>query len=99
MLSWIPFRANNVSETLKIWGKLFDLKNWFKLSFHENTYLIVFIITFGYLLLPYILKLYNSILKKYEILSLIIEIFSLFILITMIIIFFEQINQFIYFQF
>ena len=99
MLSWIPFRANNVSETFKIWSKLFDLKNWFKLSFHENTYLIVFIITFGYLLLPYILKLYNRIFKKYEILSLIIEIFSLFILITMIIIFFEQINQFIYFQF
>lgn len=99
MLSWIPFRTNNVSETFKVWGRLFDFNNWTDLSFNENTYLVAFVITAGYFLLPYILKSYKVIFKKYLILNLIIEMLLLFILMAMIIIFFQQTNQFIYFQF
>ena len=98
MLSWIPFRTNNVSETFKVWSKLFDLNNWTNLSFHENVYIIIFIITSAYFLLPYVLKSFKNILKN-VILNLIIELLLLFILIILIIIFFEPIKQFIYFQF
>ncbi len=99
MLNWIPFRANNFFDTLTIWSRLFDFSNWFQLSLRENTYIIVFLITFSYLTLPFFVKLYNkTILKKYFI-RFNLEILFLFFIVTMILIFFKSVDQFIYFQF
>ena len=99
MLSWIPFRANNFLETLNIWHRLFDFESWFQMSLRENFYLIAFVITVGYLILPYIYKFFDKLLLNYAKLRKFIEISCLFIFITLIIIYFKVIHQFIYFQF
>ena len=99
MLSWIPFRANNVSETLIIWLKLFDFDNWFNMSLRENTYIFAFILTLTYLLIPYINQFSNKFMISFVKLWKFFEICFLLILITLIIVFFSVINQFIYFQF
>jgi D-alanyl-lipoteichoic acid acyltransferase DltB (MBOAT superfamily) len=99
MLNWIPFRANNFSDTFIIWSRLFDFNNWFQLSLKENTYIIIFLITFSYLNLPFFVKLYNRILLKRYSIKFIFEVLFLFFIVTLIIIFFKVIDQFIYFQF
>ena len=99
MLSWIPFRANNFSDAFSIWNRLFDFDNWIKFSLKENTYIIVFLTTFIYLIAPFFVKFYNKILLKRHSIRLNFEFLFLFFIITMIIIFFKVIDQFIYFQF
>jgi D-alanyl-lipoteichoic acid acyltransferase DltB (MBOAT superfamily) len=99
MLSWIPFRANNLGDTLLIWGRLFDTKSWFNLSFKENTYLIIFLICIFYLVTPFIIKLYKRILIKIYFIRFNVELIFLFLILTLVLINFKVINQFIYFQF
>jgi len=99
MLSWIMFRANNFFDALAIYSRLFDFKNWFQLSLKENTYIVIFLITFTYLILPFFIKLYNKILLKKYFIKFSLEALFLFFIITMILIFFKSVDQFIYFQF
>jgi len=99
MLSWIPFRANDFFDTFAIWSRLFDFSNWFQLSLKENTYIVIFLITFSYLTFPFFVKLYNrTLLKKYFI-RFNLELTFLFFIITLVLIFFKAVDQFIYFQF
>ena len=99
MLSWVPFRANNFSESLDIWRRLFDFQNWFNLSLKENYYLVAFIVTFLSLMLPFFYTLYNKIFSTKIYIKQYLEIFFLFIIINLILVYFKVINQFIYFEF
>jgi D-alanyl-lipoteichoic acid acyltransferase DltB (MBOAT superfamily) len=99
MLSWVPFRANNFLESIDIWSRLFDFHNWFNMSFTINTYLVAFIITIIYLILPYSCNFFKKFFLTQIYIKKCVEIFSLFIIISLILIYFTNINQFIYFQF
>ena len=100
MLSWIPFRAQSISDVFYMWSKVFNPYSYASLGMKENTYLItacllisIFITwTVKNKLLPIFTKNKKVVLVCGEIL-----VFS--VLISLIIIFLRPINQFIYFQF
>ena len=99
MLSWIPFRAQNLNDTFLMLGKIISIKHYSYLGMRENIYLIAFLI----LLLFFCSYLYNEYIKPslnvYPILYITKDIVKFSVLITMCFIFLRPIRQFIYFQF
>lgn len=99
MLSWIPFRANSLSDSLMMWSKVFSLNSYFAFGLRENTYLITFLILIG-MIITYQLR--DHIFQKSTKNKKLLFIFdSLFIctLFSFVLIYFQSIDQFIYFQF
>ena len=99
MLSWIPFRATSLSDSLEMWAKIINPFAYTWLGMRENIYLITFVILVGfyavYLLKEKILPKLSAI--KFMIISL--DIVLIAIIFSTVVIFFRSINQFIYFQF
>ena len=99
MLSWIPFRANSLTDALDMWLKIFNPLAYTWLGMRENDYLITFFILIGFFIVYFfkvkILPIINS--TKY--IAIICDIILIMIVTSMVIVFFRSINQFIYFQF
>jgi len=96
MLSWVPFRAKTLEESILMWSKIIEPSSYSWLGMRENIYLVTAIITLGFFM-SYFFKNYfmkNS--KKYFFLLNAIFIALVF---SSSFIFFRPINQFIYFQF
>ncbi len=96
MLSWIPFRAENIENTLTMYSKLFDLGSFINLNLRENYYLIAFILTLLFLML-YNFRSYK--LAKNKIGIFIIDVSKITLMVVLTYIFLRPIQQFIYFQF
>lgn len=96
MLSWIPFRAENIENTLIMYSKLFDLGSFINLNLRENYYLIAFILTLLFLL-SYNFKSYKN--ANNQIGVFIIDVSKISVMIVLTYIFLRPIQQFIYFQF
>jgi alginate O-acetyltransferase complex protein AlgI len=102
MLSWIPFRAENLETTFYMWSKIFNPFAYSTIGMRENTYLaaaiILLSIFIAYLvrnwLIPSILNLRTG-----KFVFVLCEITLISIITPLIIIFLRPINQFIYFQF
>jgi alginate O-acetyltransferase complex protein AlgI len=99
MLSWIPFRATSLSDSLEMWAKIINPFAYTWLGMRENIYLITFLVLLGfyavYLFKEKILPKLSTI--KFMIISL--DIVLIAIIFSVVVIFFRSINQFIYFQF
>ena len=99
MLAWVPFRAQNISDVIIMWLKIFDIKSYTYLGMRENTYLVTFIIFCGFFI-SYFLK--KKIFNQFQSKLFTEKIFNFFLMsfiIFFIIVFFRSNNQFIYFQF
>ena len=99
MLSWIPFRADSIEDTFKMWGKVINPLSYNSLNLHENTYIVTAFLTLSivttYGLRTFIDKnKYNF--KKIVFVGDVILISGIFYFTF---IFLRPINQFIYFQF
>jgi alginate O-acetyltransferase complex protein AlgI len=93
MLSWIPFRTQNLEQTFNMYKRLFDFKNFFELNMHPNSYLMIFLIFLLHLATFIFCKICKfKILSYYKLIIISIMIFAVMI-------FLENENQFIYFQF
>jgi D-alanyl-lipoteichoic acid acyltransferase DltB (MBOAT superfamily) len=93
MLSWIPFRSQNFEQTLNMYKKLFDYKNFFELNMHPNSYLMIFLVFLLHLATFIFCKICKiKILSYYKLIMISIMIFAVMI-------FLESGNKFIYFQF
>ena len=99
MLSWIPFRANSINDTFVLYSKIFDFKNFFNLSFRENTYIITFLILIIFMISYYFNTLIIPKIKNNYYSYFIYNTFKYLTIIFLIFIFLKPINQFIYFQF
>ena len=99
MLSWIPFRAESISDTIEMWGKVLNPLKYDSLNLNENVYLITFVLTLGVIMTSYIKnKIQNS--KSLNVIFINIGDTVLIALIFYLtFIFLRPINQFIYFQF
>jgi len=100
MLGWIPFRSKNVSETINMWIKIIDYREYSYLGLRENTYLVTLLMLI-FFVLGYI---YSNIIKPRLVNSSsftnnIVIISEYGLLITSVFIFLRPIKQFIYFQF
>ena len=100
MLGWIPFRAENVTETLRMWIKIIDYREYSYLGLREDTYLVTLLMLI-FFVLGYI---YSNIIKprlvnNSSFTNNIVIISEYGLLITSVFIFLRPIKQFIYFQF
>ncbi|PCJ25982.1 MAG: alginate O-acetyltransferase [Flavobacteriales bacterium] len=99
MLSWLPFRENNLSDVFIMFKKLFIINGFFNRSFSENTYLItalLLILTIiSFLIHKYLLEKIKKNLLLYSAILVITVSFLTILDLT----FLRPISQFIYFQF
>ena len=99
MLGWVFFRSENLDLSFQMITNLLFIKNWTFLSLGENTYIVAFIVTFFYLISPLIIKIFKFISKKYKLMADFILLISIVSSLILILIYNQDVNQFIYFQF
>ena len=99
MLGWVFFRSENLYLSFQMITNLLFIKNWTFLSLRENTYIVAFIVTFFYLISPLIIKIFKFISKKYKLMADFILLISIVSSLILILIYNQEVNQFIYFQF
>ena len=99
MLGWVFFRSENLDLSFQMINNLLFIKNWTFLSLRENTYIVAFIVTFFYLISPLIIKIFKFISKKYKLMTDFILLISIVSSLILILIYNQEVNQFIYFQF
>ena len=92
MLAWIPFRANDAQHTFELFNALFLVENLTSLGFREDTYLVTFIITICYFI-------YYPISQKFNVSGGFTEFMYILFKVTLIFIYLQARDQFIYFQF
>ena len=100
MLGWIPFRARDVSTSIELLSRVFDLGSYTRLSFRENFYLVTFLVFVGMLVMrgAWLLRARASAAKTVPVLF-IYETAVVAVSAFLVFIFLRPINQFIYFQF
>jgi alginate O-acetyltransferase complex protein AlgI len=99
MLGWIPFRAESVEIALSMWAKVFDISAYTWLGMRENSYLIAFCV-FAASATVYAATLIRSPKNSIERVGLLIlDALKVAVVVTFTLIYFQSINQFIYFQF
>ncbi len=99
MLGWVFFRSENLDLSFQMITNLLFIKNWTFLSLRENNYIVAFIVTFFYLISPLIIKIFKFISKKYKLMADFILLISIVSSLILILIYNQEVNQFIYFQF
>ena len=99
MLSWIPFRANSLKDTLGMWTKIFNPLAYTWLGMRENVYLITFLVLISFFIVYFFKTKILPIINSTKYISIICDVIFIMVVTSMVIIFFRSINQFIYFQF
>lgn len=99
MLSWIPFRAQTLTDTFTLWGKLLNPAQYTFLGMRENNYLATACLTLLFIA-AYLANVYvTPRLNKIPPLNLTIKTIQYGLMITLVFTFLRPISQFIYFQF
>ena len=99
MLGWIFFRSENLDLSFHMLSNLLFFKNWTFLSLKENTYIVALIVTFFYLISPEIIKIFKFISIKNKLIADFVLAISIISSLVLILIYNQEVNQFIYFQF
>ena len=99
MLSWIPFRAENLEVTFGMFSKIITPSEYLKIGMRENTYIVTFVVTILFLVTYYLQEYLAEFWKKTPKLSFGIGVLKLSIVILLVFTFLRPISQFIYFQF
>ena len=98
MISWLPFRVNNLNDLKIIIYKFFEFNSFFTLNLRENIYLTVSLLTISFCIVYFTEvsknRLLNIIKNNY-----LTKILFFSFLLSLTIIFLEVKSQFIYFQF
>ena len=99
MIGWIFFRSESLLISFQMLDNFFLINKWTFLSLKENTYITAALVMIFYLMTPSFIKIFNLLKLKSKIISEIITISSLTIALILILIYNQELNQFIYFQF
>jgi len=103
MLSWVPFRAENIGDTLTMWGKIFSWHEYGWLGLRENTYLAAAIILTCVIATYFVRKWYADAGQDNGnvriIFRIALESVTFAVIIGLVFVFLRPIQQFIYFQF
>jgi alginate O-acetyltransferase complex protein AlgI len=99
MLSWLPFRAENLEVTFGMFSKIITPSEYLKIGMRENTYIVTFVVTILFLVTYYLQEYLAEFWKKTPKLSFGIGVLKLSIVILLVFTFLRPISQFIYFQF
>ena len=99
MLGWIFFRSENLDLSFHMLSNLIFFKNWTFLSLKENTYIVALLVTFFYLISPVIIKIFKFVSIKNKLIADFVLAISIISSLVLILIYNQEVNQFIYFQF
>ena len=99
MLGWIFFRSENLDLSFHMLSNLLFFKNWTFLSLKENTYIVALLVTFFYLISPVIINIFKFISIKNKLIADFVLAISIISSLVLILIYNQEVNQFIYFQF
>ncbi len=99
MLSWIPFRANNIGDALSMYAILFDPLRYSFLGLRENSYLIAALLMIGFMLTWLANRLNLKLAESYERIAFLLECGVIAIASGLVFVFLRPVSQFIYFQF
>lgn len=99
MLSWIPFRANTLTQTFQMLGKVINPSQYMALGMRENVYLITGLL-FIFTTLTYLLTTYwQEKIDRITPLRYAVNITKYAAIIILVFVFLRPISQYIYFQF
>jgi alginate O-acetyltransferase complex protein AlgI len=99
MLSWIPFRAKDLSDTFVMLKKIVTPSQYLYFTMRENNYLIAAVILLLVLITYYSNEVIEPKLNKFKWLSFAFHSIKYAIIIIIVFTFLRPISQFIYFQF
>ena len=99
MLSWIPFRAKNMNDTIIMFGKIFNPVKYTFYTMRENNYIITALILVLILLNFGVNNYLEKRISQIPLLSFGINCLKFTIIIIFVFTFLRPISQFIYFQF
>lgn len=99
MLGWIPFRAESISDTLKMYSTVLNPLHYNTITMRENIYIITFLLTV-FVSINYLYNRYfSSLILKSSWFRIPLNIGKFAIIVLLVFTFFRPISQFIYFQF
>ena len=99
MLSWIPFRAKNLTDTLYMYGKLLQPRQYLSLGLRANTYVAAAVVLLLTIIAHLAYRHWIPKLKRHPQLYQPIETLALTVVVGLVFVFLRPISQFIYFQF
>jgi alginate O-acetyltransferase complex protein AlgI len=99
MLSWIPFRANSLSDAISMWIKVVNPYAYTEIGMRENVYFIAFLVLISFFLVYLVKEKILPILNSLKFIITMLDIILIMVITSLVIIFFKETNQFIYFQF
>ena len=100
MLSWVPFRADSVTSTFIMWGKIFNPYAYPALGMRENTYLVAALLLLAVVSIYFVKNVVGPWLEKnHRTLLCSAECAVFAVAVPLVLVFLRPITQFIYFQF
>jgi alginate O-acetyltransferase complex protein AlgI len=99
MLSWIPFRASNLTSTIVMYSKVLQPKLYLSYSLKENSFLVCAVITLLFFINYYVQNILIPKMERYTFLRFTWNVTTYAMLIIIVFTFLRPISQFIYFQF
>lgn len=99
MLSWIPFRAQSMTDVFSLFAKFLYPKSYLVLSLNENTYLIAALVMFLVIAAHYLTIFFEKQLFDNIVFRIGLGILKYTTIILLVFTFLRPISQFIYFQF
>ncbi|WP_202923622.1 MBOAT family O-acyltransferase [Pontibacter fetidus] len=99
MLSWIPFRADDLTQTFQMFAKLLQPTQYLFLGMRENTYIVTALVLLLFCTAYFSQTYLAETLNRKPVLKHAISTIHFAVLIILVFTFLRPINQFIYFQF
>jgi len=99
MLAWIPFRADSLSATFEMWGRVLTPSAYTWLGMRENVYLITALILVGTIAVYFLQRKIMPLLQGKKLVVLFADTAVVAVMTALVIVWLRPINQFIYFQF
>jgi hypothetical protein len=99
MLSWIPFRADNLQVVLGMFGKVVDPMSYTFIAMRENVYIVTFLMLGLFLLNYFLQETLKPVWERFPRVMLVFGILKWAIMMILVFTFLRPISQFIYFQF
>lgn len=99
MLSWVPFRANDLGHTFSLYARVLDPGAYLWLGMRENTHLVAFVVTVLTIGTAVVSKRALPTIKARRSLWVLTETIGLTVMLGLVFVFLRPIAQFIYFQF
>ena len=99
MLSWIPFRADNLQVVLGMFGEVINPMSYTFIAMRENVYIVTFLMLVLFLLNYFLQETLKPVWERFPRVMFVFGILKWAIMMILVFTFLRPISQFIYFQF